>query len=78
MSGTGSQMRVVPEGLRTWTRVLTSNLRHWSTVASLAKIRPGFANARLAEKIPVDRRKSRRLIFHPSNREFCPYLPAEG
>jgi hypothetical protein len=63
MSAAGSQMRVVPEGLRTSTRVVTSKVRHWSIVASgeasLAKNRPGFANARLAEKIPVERRKSR-------------------
>ena len=33
--------------------------------------RAGFANARLAAKIPVERRKSPRPIFHPSSLEFC-------
>src|ERR1700720_1394798 len=65
MSGAGSQIRVVPDGLRTSTRVVTSNVRQCSTAASLAKIRPAFANARLAEKAPVDFRKSRRFILQP-------------
>jgi len=65
MSGVGSQMRVVPEGLTTSTRVVTSNVRQRSTEVSRAKIRPAFANARLAENIPVDRRKSRRFITLP-------------
>src|ERR1700721_1905827 len=63
MSGAGNQMRVVPEGLRTSARVVTSKVRQWSTVVSAAKTRPAFANARLAETIPVDRKKSRRFIL---------------
>src|ERR1700677_1514335 len=63
MSGAGSQMRVVPEGLRTSTRVVTSNVRHWSTALPRAKRRSTFGNARLAEKTPVDHRKSRRFIL---------------
>ena len=62
MSGVGSQMRAVPEVLRTSTRVVTSKVRQWSTVVSVAKTRPAFANARPAETIPVDRKKSRRFI----------------
>jgi hypothetical protein len=56
-------MRLVPEGLRTATLVVTSSLRRWTAVASLAKIRPRFAKARLAEKAPADRMKSRRFMF---------------
>src|SRR5580698_566260 len=63
MSGAGSQMRVVPEGLRTSTRVVTSNVRHGSTALPRAKGRPTFGNARLAAKTDVDRRKSRRFML---------------
>ena len=90
MSGEGIQMRVAPDGLRTSARVVTSKVRHWpsvgscvaslvaSSVVSRAKICPGFANARPAEKIPAERRKSRHFITHPLHREFCSYWPAEG
>ncbi len=45
MSGAGSQMRVAPEGLSTSTRVVTSNVRHWSFVGQRGVVRknsPGF------------------------------------
>ena len=78
MSAAGSHMRVVPEVFSTSARVVTSNVRQGSAAASLAKTRPAFANARLAEKIPVDRRKSRRFISHPSHQKFALTRPARN
>ena len=78
-------MRVVPEGLRTldargdFERAPTGQRsrqpwRRFAKNSSEFREREAFA-----EKIPVDRRKSRRFIFAvPSNREFCSYSPAEG
>jgi len=76
MSVVGSQMRVAPEALSTSTRVVTSNVRHWSIVVPLAKSRPTLANARLVEKTPVDRRNSRRFIGQPFEPEILFLLPA--
>src|SRR5579862_1321905 len=61
----GSQMRVGPEGFRTWTVVVTSKVRQESGASLLAKRRAGFGNAMAAERVLAVRRKSRRFIRPP-------------
>ncbi len=76
----GTQMRVIPEGFKTSTRVLTSKVRHPSSSKSTANKVRAFGNAKPAETMPVVRRKSRALhdspLSHPIRRphavRHCP------
>jgi hypothetical protein len=62
MSAAGNHTRVGPEGLKTSTRVVTSNVRQPLEAASSENRRPALGNARLADTMPADRRKSRRFM----------------
>src|SRR5690348_8910747 len=62
ISNAGNQTFVVPEGLRTSTRVITSNVRQLAAFAPFASKDPVPANARPTEVVAVDRRKLRRFI----------------
>jgi hypothetical protein len=59
MSADGSQTCVVPEGFRTSTRVVSSNVRQ---PAFWAKRRSDFENAKLADTQPTACTKLRRFI----------------
>ena len=62
MSAAGSHTRVPPEDFRISTRVVTSNVRQPLKAASSENRRPAWGTARLADKMPADRRKSRRFM----------------
>src|ERR1700682_278163 len=62
MSAAGSHTRVVPEDFSASMRVVTSNVRQLSDAAPCATRRPAFGNARVADTMLADRRKSRRFI----------------
>src|SRR5271155_4600484 len=74
MSAAGTHMRVVPEGFKTSTRVVTSNVRQPLGATSMAKSESGFSNGRPADTIPADQRKSRRFMC-PLNRWEFTSLP---
>src|SRR5437870_8995271 len=65
MSAAGSQMRVVPEGLRSSTRVVKSKVCQPAGIGPSASryLVPG--NAKPADTMPAERRKSRRFIASP-------------
>src|SRR5580658_1786066 len=70
MSAAGTHMRVVPEGFKTSTRVVTSNVRQPLGVTSMAKSESARSNGRLADTIPADQRKSRRFMCALHGSEF--------
>ena len=63
-SAAGSHTRVAPEGLRTSTSVVTSNVRQVPPDPASAQARARFGIARLAETTPVDCRNLRRFMSH--------------
>src|SRR5579884_2755012 len=62
MSGVGTQTRVVPAGLRTSTRVWSSNVRQLSEGVVSARRPSGDGITRPAGTVAANRRKSRRFI----------------
>jgi hypothetical protein len=62
MSAAGTHIRVVPEGFKTSTRVVTSKVRQPVGATSMAKSESAFSKGRLADTIPADQRKSRRFM----------------
>src|SRR3984893_5609507 len=69
-SAAGIHIRVVPEGFRTCTFVVTSNVRQASGDVSCANSRLAFGKAIAADTTPAERRKSRRFIEPPLRPEF--------
>ncbi len=69
-SAAGIHIRVVPEGFRTCTLVVTSNVRQASGAVPSTNIRPAFGNAIAADTTPAERRKSRRFIEPPLRPEI--------
>src|ERR1035437_6296461 len=68
ISAAGSQMRVVPDGLRTSTCVVISNVRQ--SAGCFGSSNPDvFGSARPADRTAEDRRNSRRriVVFSPSD-----------
>ena len=63
-SAAGSHTRVTPEGFRTSTSVVTSNVRQAPPDPASAHARARFGIARLAETTPVDCRNLRRFMSH--------------
>src|SRR5262249_56106303 len=57
--------RVAREGLSTWTRVVTSNVRQRQGAGSREK-RRARGRAKLAETTPAERRKLRRFMTPPA------------
>src|SRR5271154_6003781 len=80
MSAAGTHMRVVPEGFKTSTRVVTSNVRQPVGATSMAKSERACSNGRPADTIPADQRKSRRFMcaLHGSEFSSLPELGVPG
>src|SRR5215469_7019299 len=74
MSAIGTHMRVVPAGFSTSMRVVTSNVRQLPGDATCANNRSALLNARPADAMHAEVRKSRRFIESPLGPDFRPFV----
>jgi hypothetical protein len=70
MSAAGIHIRVAPEGFRTCTLVVTSNVRQAPGAVPCTNSRPAFGNAIAADTAPAERKKSRRFMAHLFDQNF--------